>query len=103
MAIDRQTETIIDALRERPAYLGAGRSGKPPHKSFMVRAITKGSNRHKFEALRVGSRWITSVQALQRRAKAQTTARISGTAKPSTVVRRGAAERAARDLDRLGF
>jgi hypothetical protein len=103
MAIDLQTETIIDALREGPAYLGAGRNGKPPHKSFMIRAITKGSNGHKLEALRVGSRWITSIEALQRWAEAQTAAKIPGTSKPTTVTRRGAAERATRELDRLGF
>jgi len=57
-------ETIIDALREALAFMGCGRNGKPPHKSFVLRAITKGINCHRLEALRVGSRWLTSVESL---------------------------------------
>ncbi len=103
MAIDLANERIIDALKEGPAYLGAGRGGRPPHRSFMVRAITKGMNGQRLEALRVGSRWLTSVEALQRWAEAQTAARVGEAAAPPPAANRGAAERAARELDRLGF
>ena len=43
MGIELKTETIIDALREAPAFLGRGRNGKPPRKSFGLQAITRGS------------------------------------------------------------
>ncbi len=102
MGIELKTETIIDALREAPAFLGRGRNGKPPHKSFVLRAITKGINGHRLEALRVGSRWLTSVEALQRWAEDQTKdATIAPTPTPAS--RRKAAEAAGRELDRLGF
>jgi hypothetical protein len=103
MPIDLKTETIIDALKQAPSYLGVGRNGKPPHKSFVIRAIKKGHNGHRLEALRVGSRWITSVEALQRWAEAQTMDATSRPADAPVASRLKAAERAARELDRLGF
>jgi Protein of unknown function (DUF1580) len=103
MPIDLKTETIIDALKEAPSYLGAGRNGKPPHKSFVLRAIKRGLNGHRLEALRVGSRWITSVEALQRWAEAQTRSVTLGPAEVPAAGRKKAAELAARELDRLGF
>jgi len=72
MTIQLKTETIIDALKEAPGFLGAGRAGKLPYRSFMIRAIKTGHNGHRLEALRVGGRWLTSVEALQRWAEAQT-------------------------------
>jgi hypothetical protein len=103
MAVDLRCEKIIDALKEAPSFLGAGRGGKPPHKSFILRAIKKGLNGHRLEALRVGSRWITSVEALQRWAEAQTLDAAAGPDETPAAVRRKAAERAGRELDRLGF
>ena len=103
MAIDLANERIIDALKEGPSYLGAGRGGRPPHRSFMVRAITQGMNGQRLEALRVGSRWLTSVEALQRWADAQTDAKLVGPVTTPSVTRRRASEHAERELDRLGF
>ncbi len=102
MAIDIRTETIIDVRQQAANYLGLGRGGKPPHHSFFIRAITKGVKGQKLEALRVGSRWITSVEALQRWAERQTAAAgvTDSTPAPS---RRKAALQAERELDRLGF
>jgi hypothetical protein len=47
MSIDIKTETIIDVIRQAPLLLGVGRNGKPPHKSFLIRAIRKGINGHR--------------------------------------------------------
>ena len=102
MAIDIRTETIIDVRQQAANYLGLGRGGKPPHHSFFIRAITKGVKGHKLEALRVGSRWITSVEALQRWAERQTVA-AGVTDQTSTVSRRKDIARTERELDRLGF
>jgi Protein of unknown function (DUF1580) len=103
MSIDLKTETIIDVVRQAPQYLGSGRNGKPVHKSFLIRAIKKGVNGHRLEALRIGSRWISSIEALQRWAESQTPDLASGPAGKPAVNRRKAAEQAGRELDRLGF
>jgi Protein of unknown function (DUF1580) len=67
----------------------------------LIRAITKGVNGHKLEALRVGSRWLTSIQAIQRWLELQTHG--PGTATGTSATGRGkAAELAERELDRLG-
>jgi hypothetical protein len=104
MGIDLRSEQIIDVRREAPAYLGRGRNGRPPHISFLVRAIKHGINGHKLEALRVGSRWLTSVEALQRWAERQTPGTASAAGGPTPSPRRQeVAERADRELDRLGL
>jgi hypothetical protein len=103
MPVDLKNETIIDALKQAPSYLGTGRNGKFPHKSFVLRAIKKGHNGHRLEALRVGSRWITSVEALQRWAEAQTEGTTMRPIDVPAASRRKAAEQAARELDRLGI
>jgi hypothetical protein len=105
MAIDLKSETIIDLKRQAGAYLGVGRNGRPPHHSFLIRAVTRGINGQKLEALRVGSRWITSVEALQRWADRQTAGALPtpGVGGSTPARRRAAAERAERELDRLGF
>ena len=103
MPIDLKSETIIDALKQVPSYLGTGRNGKPPHKSFVLRAIKKGHNGHRLEALRVGNRWITSVEALQRWAEAQTEGTSTRPNEVPAANRRKSAEQAGRELDRLGF
>jgi hypothetical protein len=104
MGIDFRSEQIIDVRREAPAYLGLGRGGRPVHISFFIRAITRGINGHKLEALRVGSRWITSVEALQRWAQRQTAGAVADSGGPTTSTnRQGAAEQAERELERLGL
>jgi hypothetical protein len=104
MGIDLKTEQIIDVRREAPAYLGRGRNGRPAHISFFIRAISKGVNGHKLEALKVGSRWITSVEALQRWAERQTPGAVAASGGPTTgSKRREAAEQAERELERLGL
>jgi Protein of unknown function (DUF1580) len=103
MPIDLKSEKIIDALKQAPSYLGTGRNGKFPHKSFVLRAIKKGHHGFRLEALRVGNRWITSVEALQRWAEAQTEGAATRLAGAPVKSGRKAAEQAARELDRLGI
>jgi hypothetical protein len=103
MGIDLKTETIIDVIRQVPPLLGAGRNGKLQHKSFLIRAITKGTNGHRLEALRIGKRWVTSVEAVQRWAESQTLDAALRPAETPAASRRKAAEQAGRELDRLGF
>src|SRR5262249_12923326 len=57
------------SLHETPRLLGP--DGRPTHLSTALRAITKGvktttGERVKLEALRVGGRWITSREAVER-------------------------------------
>jgi hypothetical protein len=103
MAIDLRTETIIVVIRQALPLLGVGRSGKPPHESFLVRAIKKGINGHRLEALRVGSRWVTSFEAVRRRLESQNPDLAPSHAESPAAGRRKAAERAGRELDRLGI
>ncbi len=102
MSVNLKTETIIDALRQVPSLLGPGRNGRPRHKSFIIRAIKKGLNGRRLEALRVGSSWITSVEAVQRWLVAQTDGLVAETAR-STTDRGKSEEQAHRELGRLGF
>jgi hypothetical protein len=75
---------VLDLTRECPIPLAAacklvppGRNGERTHISTLVRWITKGvrSGAGQFvrlDALRLGSRWVTSAAALQRFAEALT-------------------------------
>jgi hypothetical protein len=100
MSIDFSTERIVDLRREAPGYLGLSRNGRPVHYSCLIRAVKKGVNGVRLEAVRVGRRWVTSVEALQRWAERQTPA--SGDSLPSkprsTASRRREAERADSEL-----
>ena len=103
MPVDLKTETIVN-LKQAAAHLGASRGGRPVSYGYLTRAILKGVNGHHLEGLKVGSRWLTSIEALQRWAMAQTPGLESsspGQATPAS--RRAAAERAALELDRLGL
>jgi hypothetical protein len=103
MSIDFKTETIIDLKREAPAYLGKSRNGRPVHYSFLIRAVTKGVNGHRLEALRVGSRWLTTIEALQRWCESQTDSTVMTPERRTAAARNHAAERAATELKKLGL
>jgi hypothetical protein len=90
MAIDFLREKVIN-LHEAPEYLGHGRQGQRPHVSFLVRAIKTGIRGQKLEAVRLGGRWLTSVEALQRWCEAQTPSSPESTQKPATKRHRRAA------------
>src|SRR4051812_35667361 len=93
--IDFSTETVIDLKRQAPKYLGPSRNGRPVHHSFLVRAVTRGVNGVTLEAVRVGSRWLTSVEALQRWAERQAAARDSRALPPRSPTRRARDDRRA--------
>jgi hypothetical protein len=113
---------MIDLTAERPLSLtGAarlippGRDGKKCHISTLLRWIVAGARapgggRVRLEALRLGARWITSHQALQRFATALTpshpVSEQGGAAPPSLrspAQRRRGSERAADELKRVGI
>jgi hypothetical protein len=107
--IDLSTETAIP-LAAAAKLIPPGRGGRRTHLSTLVRWILRGSRgpegaRVKLEAMRVGNRWITSREALQRFAEALTPrhAAQESLAPRSPAKRRGASERAARQLDELGI
>ena len=99
MGIDFKTETIIDVAREAHKYVGPSRNGRPAHYSFFLRAILKKD----LEAVKVGRRWVTSVEAIQRWAEKQTADAARQPAQRSVAAQRRSDERAARDLERMGF
>jgi hypothetical protein len=125
MAIDlvnEQTFPLADAAK----YLPAGRHGLRPKDdegkpigprrrarvnfSTLLRWITKGVTAPdggcvRLDAVRLGNKWITSKEALQRFAEALTPA-IGGAAQPTARTparRKSAAERAGAKLERAGI
>lgn len=99
-----ETFGLIEASKIFPR----GRRGKRPHLSTLLRWITDGcrapgGRRVRLEALRLGSKWVTSRQAIQRFAERLTP---SGDAPPSprsATTRSRASARAAAELDRAGI
>jgi hypothetical protein len=100
--IDLKTETPIN-LRQAARLLPSGRKGRPVHVSTLVRAITRGANGCKLEALRLGKQWVTTVEALQRWGEAQTPASCNQPRNRTSVARTRDGERAARRLEELGI
>jgi hypothetical protein len=107
---------MLDLTAETPISLAAatklippGRNGKRCHLSTPLRWIFKGAKAPdgtlvKLEAIRLGGRWMTSREALQRFAERLTPRLDDDPAlAPRTNTRRQrASERAAADLERLG-
>jgi hypothetical protein len=123
MPIDLSTERAL-TLREAAKLIPSSRKGRPTHISRVVRWITEGSRSADgrvvyLEALRLGGHWITSVEAIQRfgealalyRSTAASAGKQSGLSGPdprtatarTTATRRRSAERAARELERIGI
>jgi hypothetical protein len=108
---------VLDLSAETPLPLTAAakmvppaRSGKRTHLSTLLRWIIRGVKNPngeivRLEAVRLGGRWVTSQDALQRFAE-RLTPRIEGApaAVPRTPERRRrASERAAAELERQGI
>jgi hypothetical protein len=108
--IDLASEHLI-SLRDAARRLPAGRRGRPVTLSCLFRWVTEGvtapgGSRVRLEAVRLGGRWLTTVEALQRFAEAQTPApRAPAPARRprSPAARERAAARAERELDRIGI
>jgi hypothetical protein len=103
--IDLTSESTL-SLIQAARLLPPGRRGRPATLSCILRWVLKGApgpngERVKLEALRLGSRWVTSREALQRFAEALTPSLDAPTAlAPRTpTARRRAAEQSGKRLD----
>ncbi len=101
--IDIETENLLPLAKA--AGMLPGRQGKRCHESTVLRWVLKGCNGVKLEAIRMGGRWLTSLQALQRFAQALTPNQEEPPAKPprSPASRQRASKRAAEQLEKVGI
>jgi hypothetical protein len=105
--IDLTTETAL-SLADAARALPAGRRGRPVTLSCLLRWILRGARSPSGEvvrlgAIRLGGRWLTSKQALQRFAEALTPQLNDTDMRPRTpTARQRAIDRAGRELEKLG-
>ncbi|HLN27616.1 MAG TPA: DUF1580 domain-containing protein [Gemmataceae bacterium] len=102
--IDINTETLLP-LAKAAKRIPPARDGKRCHASTILRWILKGSAGVKLEAIRLGGRWLTSVEALQRFAE-QLTPNVNADPPPrprSAKARERRSQRAAQKLERAGI
>jgi hypothetical protein len=106
--IDLSLERPI-SLQEAARILPAGRNGQPVHLSCVLRWILDGAkgpsgDRVRLDGLRVGGRWITSREALQRFAEALTPRTDTTPTTPRTpTARTRACDRAGKRLEAAGM
>ena len=106
--INLATETLV-ALAEGTRLIPPARNGRRCHLSTLLRWIQKGARAPdgtlvRLEAIRLGGRWMTTREALQRFAE-RLTPRLGSEARPTMCAdadRRQAAARAALELERRG-
>jgi hypothetical protein len=108
--IDLTTETPIP-LVAATALIPPGRNGKRTHLSTLLRWILNGAKGPsgdvvRLKAVRLGGRWMTSREALQRFAE-RLTPRVADVASDPTprtpAARQRSSERAARELEQIGI
>jgi hypothetical protein len=108
--IDLTVETTI-SLSEAARLLPPGRRNRPVSFSCVLRWILDGvrlpsGSVVRLEAVRLGGRWLTSKEALQRFAEVQTpnlAPQQAGAPPRTSGARRKASERAERDLEEVGI
>ncbi len=106
--IDLASESSL-SLYQAARLLPPGRGDRPVTISCILRWILHGSRGPsgemvKLEAVRLGSRWVTSREALQRFVEALTPTQAPRAAAPQTPAkRRRSASRASGALDRIGI
>jgi hypothetical protein len=105
--IDLQNENIL-SLAEAASRLPSFRRGRPVTASCVLRWVldgvkTPGGKKVRLEAVRVGRRWLTSLEAMDRFAAAQTPGLEPEPVPRSPAARRRAHERAERELEKLGI
>jgi hypothetical protein len=103
--IDLTVESPI-SLAEAATKVPSFRVGKKTHVATIHRWIQHGVRGVKLEAARLGGRWVTSDEALQRFAEALTTTLPTGAPPPprtTSATRRRAADQAERELNRIGI
>jgi hypothetical protein len=95
-------------LPQAAKYLPRGRKGRPVHFCTLLRWVVDGvksltGNRVHLEASRVGNKWVTSKEALQRFTERLTPAIGQDKPTPRTPGKRQrAADRAAEQLEKMG-
>ena len=104
--LSERTLSLAAAARLLPP----GRRGRPVTLSCMLRWVIDGvrvpgqADRVRLEAVRLGSRWLTSVEALERFAARQTPDFGNPPPMPrSPTARQRASERAGRELEKHGI
>ena len=108
MSIELRNETLL-TLNQAARLLPPSRCGRPVHLSCIFRWVRDGvrlldGSRVRLEAIRLGGRWLTSVEALERFAAAQTPNLADRPQLPRTfTIRRLASERAEAHLQKLGI
>ncbi len=107
--IDVTTETLL-SLPEALRLLPSGRQNKRPHISTTLRWVLTGAKAPsgevvRLDAIRLGGKWITSREALQRFGDRLTPDldRAQEPAPRPPARRRRASEKAARQLEKLGI
>jgi hypothetical protein len=90
-----QNETLL-SISQAARLLPPGREGKPVHPSTVLRWILAGSGGVRLEARRMGSRWVTSREALDRFSAALTARALGEPVAPTSTaqVGRGESDRA---------
>jgi hypothetical protein len=107
MSVDISNETVL-GLAQAARRVPSGRRERPVHPSTLFRWIhdgvrVAGGAIIRLEALRLGGRWVTSLEALQRFAEALTPTLGPPDPTPRTPAAcRRSNERAAAELDKLG-
>ena len=108
--LDLTTEALLP-LAAAAALVPPARRGKRTHLSTLLRWVVRGARSPtgevvRLEAVRVGHRWMTSREALQRFAH-RLTPQLEGSggrqAPRTSGQHRRASEHAARELDRIGI
>jgi hypothetical protein len=99
--IDIATETLL-SLRDAAARIPSSRGGRPTHAATIFRLIQD----RKLEGIRLGGRWVTSLEALQRYAEAETRAALGEPVSAAPVIskrRRAEIDRAEREAMSIGI
>jgi hypothetical protein len=108
MPVNLTTEKTL-SLSQAARLLPPGRRGRPVTLSCVLRWVLDGvrapsGEQVRLEALRVGGRWVTSREALQRFAERLTPAQPAPAVTPRTSAQRErSAARAAREPNKLGI
>ena len=105
--INLSTESTL-SLRDAAKLLPPGRLGRPASFQCLLRWVLDGARAPdgqlvKLEALRLGGRWVTSKEALQRFADSLTARSDKPVSTRTPRQRRRAAEKAERELEKLGI
>jgi hypothetical protein len=100
--IDLQNETIL-SIPQAAKRVPSQRNGAPTHASTVLRWILKGVKGVRLEGARMGGRWVTSVEAMQRFSAELTKAKLPQVESQASSRSDQQAELVERELDALGL